>query len=349
MTAVGLVAAARSAAAAAAVVTQRRPRRRVLFHIEARSGAQGFDATRLAGGLPSQVVSDAEIVVVGEHHNWASDHELETELLQAIAAARAPRPVLLGLEMVDQPLQPVLDAFSAGDVAIDDLPAALDWNKRWGWRFKKYRPLFEAAREVGARCVALNVPAELQQRVQLGGLAALTGEERVQYMPDASGFLASTALPGAYLEIAVTRGYDDMLAAGLLGSKDREVATLDRFINVRQLRDEAMATAALRELRSKSPASGMVLVAGLQHVMFEYGLVARLRRLGARGIQSVLLNPTREEAQPPIPPEAIPEYRDLDLSFRVVPEERDLVLPLPGADVRSWPKRADYLWTDVSV
>ncbi|CAE8620297.1 unnamed protein product [Polarella glacialis] len=227
---------------------------------------------------------------------WEAAVAEVAEFLRGFAAAHAPGSVGLGLEMVEQQLQPELDRFNSGELSLEELPQVLKWKSRWGWSFKGYLPVFQAAKELGIRCVALNLPTAVQHLVQLEGLSALTPAGKDQYMPDEVGFQASLQLPGfdSYVHDGILPAYDTLLRGGMLGSKDRAAASPADFVTSHLLRDEAMATVVWRCLRDSPtstkelPASGglplgglkaMVVLVGFIHARFEYGLVHRLRRL----------------------------------------------------------------------
>lgn len=326
------------------------------------------------GTLPLELLKNIDVAILGEHHSENIDHVMEADFLrdfvvarrgtgrsgQPIAAANAngafpethtplPRPaggsrsrVALGLEMVDQELQPALDRFNSGESSVLDLYRETQWAQRWGWRFMGYVPIFEEARALGVPLVALDVPLEVQRRVQLGGLAVLSDKERARYLPDRGAFDSAVQLPG-FLEYAnniLLPTYRDLLHAGLLASADPTKATAANFLATQLLRDEAMATAAWRHIALQpsagASAGSMVCLIGYNHVRFSYGVAQRLRRLSAGGgpstpkhVETVLLNPTPEDG----------------LSFDGESGPL-LALPIEGLPGNEWPRFADYLWSD---
>jgi len=191
--------------------------------------------------------------------------------------------------MVEQPFQPVLDAFNRGDIDLSRMEQDTQWSKRWGWRFNNYAPVFEAARDNGMPLVALEMPTGLRKRVQLNGLQVLTKEEQARYMPDQFDFFAAARDTrfADYTEKALLRDYEYLLSAGALASNDRTLVTQENFLASLLLREEAIATAAWRKLqgitkKGSTPAvDSMVVLVGFSHVRFEYGVVRRLRSLGS--------------------------------------------------------------------
>lgn len=322
------------AAAAATETSARRSLQRSFLYIDCPVHASMLSGDAGTGGLPSKMLRDVDVAVLGEHHAFRADHAMEADFLRAFASQRGGRSVDLGLEMVAQPLQPVLDAFNRGDLSVDELPGALEWKTRWGWPFERYRPVFEAARAVGASCVALDVPSSVQKRVHREGLRCLEPVERAAFMPDTEGFVDSMLQPGFtdYCNSVVLPCYAEMLQGGQLGSRDSAVASRENFLSAQLLRDEAMATAAWRQFIVDERERSMVVLVGYNHVRFDYGVIHRLRRLGSRRplrVESVVLNLTPEES--------LAGEGETDLQ---------LALHLSGEPVGRWPLLADYAWTD---
>ncbi|CAJ1433290.1 unnamed protein product [Effrenium voratum] len=188
----------------------------------------------------------------------------------------------IGLEMVEQPFQAVLDSFGRGELMVKDLYDATEWSKRWVWPFELYAPIFEAAQRLGAPLVALNPATEVRRKLPVEGLRALTTEERGLYLPDPVGFAATLRDPNfrGYAELVVMPSYDTHVAGQFLGTSDEKVATPQNFLSARVFRDEAMASAAWRFL-NRHPRRGMLLIVGGDHVRYDFGIPARLRRLGS--------------------------------------------------------------------
>eukprot|EP00913_Durusdinium_trenchii_P017398 g16356.t1 len=199
--------------------------------------------------------------------------------------------------------------------AVKDLYEATEWSKRWVWPFDLYAPVFEAARQNGSPLVALNPATEVRRRLPLEGLRALTQEDRglrlgrpwtidvilvevedeqffaeeaptsgynSGYLPDAVGFAATLREPAfrSYADLVVMPSYDTHVAGEWLGSRDETVATPQNFLSARVFRDEAMAYAAWRYL-NKDQRRGMLLIVGCDHVRYDFGIPARLKRLGS--------------------------------------------------------------------
>ncbi len=229
-------------------------------------GALYTDATtRLSPEDVARGSASTRFILVGEAHDQGCDHAFQARLIEALAAEG--RPPVIGLEMVSIDRQPILDRFDAGDLDVDEVGAALDWEASWGIPFALYRPIFEAARRYQLPVVALNLPRELVRDVAREGLEGLDP-------------LVRARLP---LILPPPPAQEEMLRqafaahAGQLPSADGQQA-FERFVLVQSLWDSQMAAAAIRwsESLDREP---VVLLAGGGHVINGWGIGSRLRAL----------------------------------------------------------------------
>lgn len=243
------------------------------------------------GAFPTDIFQKMDVAILGEHHGDVPDHNMEVEFISAFAEAKGRGNSALGLEMVSQTFQPVLDAFNSGEITMEVLFKDTQWSRRWGWPASGYAPVFEAARERGMRLVALDIPFELRNRVQLQGLNGMTADERARYLPDQFSYIASQSEQGyaGYRDKILIPGYEIFVSSGMLASTDAEKATPKNFVECQNLRDEAIASAVWRQLQgiqkpgfpSKEPLQSMVALVGFNHARFDFGVPRRLRRLGS--------------------------------------------------------------------
>lgn len=258
--------------------------RRQLFRVKDQDWPKELARTNPAD-FPHELADDCDVVILGEHHNSSSDHSMEADFTREFTKERGRRaglPPAVGLEMVEQQFQPILDSFGRGEISVTDLYDATEWSTRWVWPFELYAPVFEAAKANGSPLVALNPATEVRRKLPLEGLQALTPEDRGLYLPDALGFAATLRDPNfrSYADLVVMPSYDTHVAGQWLGSSDSNVATPQNFLSARVFRDEAMAYAAWRYL-NKDQRRGMLLIVGCDHVRYDYGIPARLKRLGS--------------------------------------------------------------------
>merc|ERR1711879_179300 len=83
--------------------------------------------------FPGSVLGLMDVAICGEHHNWKADHVMETAFLKAFASEGVGAcGTALGLEMIEQDFQPVLDKFNQGDISARELYDATQWKTHWG-------------------------------------------------------------------------------------------------------------------------------------------------------------------------------------------------------------------------
>ncbi len=221
------------------------------------------DGARLTLAQVLEQARDADYVLIGESHKSACDHAVEQELLRALALG--PNPPALGLEMVADDRQGVLDAFNAGRIGVDDLEQRLDWGERWGYTFELYRGLFQVARQHHLPVVGLNAPPQIVRKVSREGLDALTDDER--------GMIPAHIIR----QPAEQEGFLKEVMFRHEGRDATDPAQVERFFLVQSLWDTQMATRAhWARTTWKRP---VVVVAGSGHVDFGWGVAQRLNTL----------------------------------------------------------------------
>jgi uncharacterized iron-regulated protein len=252
--------------------------------------------------------ADADIVLLGEHHNSKEDHELQADIVarMLVAIKQKKKELVIGLEMVQKgnpAFQEALDVYikSRNDVSLEVADKAFiigtDWGNRWVWDFEVYKPIFHLAREKGIPLVALNVLSETQESVKASGLDGLSDIEREIYVPDPQGFITSVKAPGfqRYTEKVITPSYQFHAENGLLGANP----SLPKFFSSRILWDEGMSSSATTYLNEAKPDTMMVVLTGSDHVKFGYGIRERSlrylrlfqdRKLAAEKAAAELLN-----------------------------------------------------------
>jgi len=312
LTAVSLSPADLEADIVAVVMASRAPG--TILSVHSGSGSPG------ASGRGAPIVTDSSlsdlrdaltspVVLLGEHHNSKEDHRLQLRLLNEFASVKpvGRGDLILGLEQVERQFQPVLDDFCTRKIGLQELYKRTEWNTRWNWPFSGYAPVLEQARNLGFELLALNTNSEVQRRVPLEGLAGLSAEERASLIPDASGFVQTTKLPGfkEYTNQVIMPSYQSHLDGGWLGTTNRSVATPGGFFAARMIRDEAMCVPIAKRLAQRPSARALVLV-GADHVKYQYGMAIRMDRLlgdgpprrrkfGSSSVVSILLNVEPED------------------------------------------------------
>lgn len=245
----------------------------------------------------------ADTIWLGEHHEAASDREMQAGIIAAIAVAKASRTgqkpcVGVGLEAVRSEFQPALDAYVAGELG-DDLSAlrvAARWDEHWPFPITSYASVLDMCRELGLPLVALGTSSDELNMVQEAGLSALDQNawQRLS-IPEGAATLASFDTTQAFRRYSA-----EILTPTFASSPPTSFA--NQFCS-RILWDETMAARAaawVEERRDQDPT--LVVLAGAEHVTFGCGAPARCaRRLGFSSstnrftAKSVLLNPTPDD------------------------------------------------------
>ena len=236
----------------------------------------------------------ARAVCAGEQHDSPHDHWMQLQVLDHLSTPAGP--LGLGLEMVQQPFQGVLDDWSAARIDEAALRSRTAWAQRWGFDFALYRPMLELARDRHVAVVALNAPAELVKRVARVGVAGLDASERAR-------------LPQLDLADAQHRAWFDRMMATVGGGHGHGHASdepdddaddapaesppappptmpkPDDIYAAQVVWDESMADGAARWLAA-GPARRLLILAGVGHC-HDSAIVRRLRRRGPATVVSV--------------------------------------------------------------
>ena len=244
-------------------------------------------------------MSRRNAVFFGETHSSEIDKRLATRILRQLKRKRGK--IALGLEMVQQPFQPVLNWYVFEATPSKDADRTLfretEWDYRWGWDFEQYLPILKYAQLSKVPMLALNVEAELTARVRKVGLPALSPVDRERLILDPEGFRNDALSPGfvEYCDAVLRPSFDAHLQMGMFQNTPNAYSN---FVSNRILWDETMASQASRFLL-RNPDYLLCGLVGGDHVKTAHGIPARIERiLGGIGGQtnaratSVALNPS---------------------------------------------------------
>lgn len=235
-------------------------------------------------------MDQAAYILVGEGHTNACDHRAQARIVSVLAQAGL-KPVI-GLEMVSRDMQPVLDAWNAGDITLDQIEKALDWKNRWGYPFALYAPLFELSREYGLFVAALNVPRRVVDTVRTTGLQSVASRD-LQYIPD----------PIIPASDAQTKSLEKTFAMHAQMTGGGAGHMMDSFFLVQSLWDTGMAMEARKWNRKTG--QPVLVIAGAGHVENRWGIGYRLKVLDPQA-EVVSILPARDKVD--ITPEGADYY-----------------------------------------
>ena len=246
---------------------------------------------------------------LGEHHNSATDHILQANLVKDIYQQRKKtgnNKMAVGLEMIQVQFQPALDAYISGKITADEMRRQVEWDKRWSWSFEGYLTVFETCRKLNIPLIALNVDSEDLGLIETGGFPAMPREKIQKYIIDPAGFaeFAKNRYYKAYVDYVISPSYDLHKEMGILrttisGQQLKEDMPFSRFFSGRILWDEGMASNAYRWTKA-NPGGLMVGLVGADHAKFEGGITGRYKRMARDKYDciSVILNPTLIDTRP---------------------------------------------------
>jgi len=209
----------------------------------------------------------ARVIYVGEQHDSAPSHAVEYLIMRLLVSRDAS--TVVGMEMIQQPFQSVLDDWVDGRLDEEALRRETEWDTRWGHDFSVYRPIFEFSRSRGIPLYALNAPREQAHAIAQHGVAALDEETRA-------------ALPEMDMG---DQAHHDMVIEAMREHEGVDDAALERMYQAQVLWDETMAAKVAEIMTSDDAPSHMIVMAGEMHIRRGLGIPARAAR---RGIESSL-------------------------------------------------------------
>lgn len=204
----------------------------------------------------------ARVVYLGERHTLQRHHEIQAEILAALAEQDVK--LVVGLEPMESAYQTALDRFNRGEIDFDQLAKETDWAKRWR-NYAQYRPILETARRLEVPVIALNARAEtIRQVFRSGGIDKLPAEFRRELPTDVQ--LQDPA-------------YESLLRLQMMVHAAATEEMLRPMIEAQIARDEAIAAALVDYLQSPAGRGRTALViCGAGHVAYGLGTAARVQR-----------------------------------------------------------------------
>ena len=219
----------------------------------------------------------ASAICLGETHPNPHDHWAQLHMLQEIVNRRNGRKMALGMEMFQLPFQGVLDDYAAGRIDENTMLSRTDWANRWGFDFALYRPLMNLAIKQSIPILALNISAELKDKIKRRGIDGLTPTDRAM-------------VPEINLDDAEHRAwFEDLMADmgshghGQSSGEDKQLAQQIYLSQV--LWDETMADTATRWVKGEADRH-VIIIAGSGHC-HDSAIVRRMQRRGAGSVISI--------------------------------------------------------------
>ena len=220
--------------------------------------AQSAGLERIAAEMKNR-----RVLCVGEQHTRFEHHLNQLLLIRKLV--EAGHPVVVGMEMFQQPYQAALDDYLAGRSDEAKFLSESHYFEKWRYDYNLYKPILDYAKAQGLPVLALNIEGKVNHKVGREGIAALTLAER-KHLP-------------SQLDFSDSRYRSDLNRVfGMHQSMGSGHRDSDYFLQSQVLWDESMAQTAAKFLR-EHPQHKLVVLAGNGHLRHRYGIPARLRRL----------------------------------------------------------------------
>ncbi|GAA4018428.1 ChaN family lipoprotein [Hymenobacter fastidiosus] len=202
----------------------------------------------------------ADVVFFGEQHNDPIGHWLTLQLTQDLLRLRQGQ-LVLGLEMFERDVQPLVDQYTTGELTDEQFEAQ---SRPWPNYATDYKPLVQLARQQKFRVVGTNVPRRYASLVAKGSLTALD-----TLSAPTKAWLVPLPLTVDY-ELP---GYRNMVR--MFGGDAAHAAGVQNIIQAQALKDATMA----HFLAQARPAGHLLLhLNGSYHSDNHDGIIAYLRQ-----------------------------------------------------------------------
>ncbi len=119
-------------------------------------------------------MEDSRIIYIGENHTDPAHHRIQQLVIQDLTARHQ---TAVGVEMVDQTYQPVLDKWSQGELNEQEFLEKIHWYANWRYNFDLYRSIFETVKEKHIPLIGLNLPFHIPPKIAVGGIDNLLPED----------------------------------------------------------------------------------------------------------------------------------------------------------------------------
>lgn len=118
-------------------------------------------------------LQQADIALGGDFHPFAQAQRAHLRIIRQMVGER---PMILGLECLFAQDQKTVDQFLSGEISEEDFLEKVDWDGKWGFPWKHYKPLFEFAKQNKIKILALNVEVDERTASSLCGRDERAGE-----------------------------------------------------------------------------------------------------------------------------------------------------------------------------
>lgn len=207
-------------------------------------------------------VDEQDFIILGEKHDSRDHHELQAEMIRALAhSGTVPKVAFEQLSPEQgEKLAAYLDLQPQSAAGIGD---AVGW-RQTGWPdYKIYEPVFQAALDAKTSIVALNLKADEKKRVDAQGLEGIDDH----------------MFRDLELQRGLPQGVNAMLAEEIRAAHCYKLpdSAVPRFVSMQRARDAVMAHRAFAAKPKEK--GGVVIITGAGHARNEWGIPVYLKRL----------------------------------------------------------------------
>jgi uncharacterized iron-regulated protein len=231
------------------------------------SCSQKFPTSKCINNLAEIIpeIASANIIYLGETHDSEIDHQNQLKIIQKLHQ-RNPK-IAIAMEMFQRPYQKFIDQYLAGKITEEELVKKTEYEKRWGFPWELYAPILRFAKQNKLLVLAANTPSEITRKVSRSGLESLTAEEKKLIPP----FKEIRTDNEEYRKL-VLAAFEQHQSGGHGNSSSAE-----RFFLAQVLWDETMAE-TIAQFQQRNPKHQIVVLAGLGHIIYGYGIPSRVER-----------------------------------------------------------------------
>lgn len=232
-------------------------------------------------------LTKSRVVLLGEAHTSAAHHRWQAYLLGALHSRKTNMSV--GFEMLPRRAQPVLDAWSRGELGEREFLRQAEWKQVWGYDADLYLPLLHFVRLNRLPAIALNVDRALVTKVGQRGWQALDETEKMglsEPAPASEAYRDSLAELYAYKQAPDADEVNDESDAANL-QKIRDSDAFAHFVEAQLTWDRAMAE-ALAAAHRRDPSALVVGIVGRGHIEYGFGIPHQLADMGIEGVDVLL-------------------------------------------------------------
>lgn len=212
-------------------------------------------------------LSHYRVLFVGDHHAASRMHEVFAELLAALG--RSGRRILLANEWFTPGDDALLSRYADGTFE-GNFTEAVGWEKKAGFPFESYAPIYESVKTAGGALYGINMDKSFQKALSENNLSALSEAQRVFY----------EALD---MNLTPHRSLFEPFFAHCHAAKPGEdtQSCAERMYRVQVAWDTYMAQQSekLAAEKLRTPEDLLVVFAGAMHLAYGVGINARFARL----------------------------------------------------------------------